>query len=55
MLTYTLTDTGYTIYRDGSLWVQCPFDPTKGGFMPFADDDAKRAHITEHYPDAVPG
>lgn len=53
MLTFTLTNTGYVIHLNGELWVQCPFDPAVGGEIPFASDEAKRAHAMENYPDAT--
>ena len=52
-MTYTLTDTGYNIFIDGVLTIECPYDPAKGGSTPFADDEAKLAHIQANYPDAV--
>lgn len=53
MMTYTLTTTGFIILVDGAEWLACPFDPSKGGETPFADDTAKVAHIQSNYPDAV--
>lgn len=52
-MTYTYTETGYNIFIDGALTIECPFDPAQGGNTPFADDAAKLAHIQANYPGAV--
>lgn len=54
MITYILTETGYQVFIDGNLAVDCPFDPSKTGNTPFDSDAAKVAHVEENYPGVVP-
>lgn len=53
MYTFTLTETGYSVFLDGNLHLECPWDPAKGGLTPFESDDAKRAHALANFPDAT--
>lgn len=53
MLTFSITESGYNVFLDGNLWVECPWDPEKPGYVPFESDDAKRAHALANFPDAT--
>ena len=54
MITYKLTNSGYELYYNNRLWVECPYDPDKSGFNPFESDEAKISHIMTNYPEAAP-
>lgn len=54
MLTYALTNTGYVIYREGTVLITQDTVPGVPGLVPFASDEDKQLHAEASLAELTP-